>query len=373
MKKILVVFCNLTLLGSLWACADKKIDEGGVNEDDRFAGYGEALDAPLDEWSYHEFSNAVCGNGDPLGIGVFPSSSSTKVLIYLEGGGACWDAQTCNSNIAAFVKTGIDQAQAENFFAFAGTRSIFSRTDESNPFKDYSLVYVPYCTGDIHSGSRSDNSYGVEHKGYDNMSAFLNRLVPTLSDATEVILSGSSAGGFGATINYDQVREAFIDLPVQLLIDSAPPVTTNLYPIGLYNTQTEAWNTAVSQPDYCVIDDDDICPEGHSRFMRFIETHPESRVALITSTGDNVLRQFFGLETFPPRNITAEQYEVGIRELAAILEPFDNVKIFVDDSTKHVYLRDEPFGGLTVNGTSIGTFVEGFLANDANFRDVIAP
>src|SRR5206468_3191319 len=80
------------------------------------------------------------------------------------------------------------------------TSSFFDRHDDTNPFRNDSFTFVPYCTGDVHAGSKPDANYGgriTHHVGYQNMTAYLTRLVPTFSSASRVILSGSSAGGFG--------------------------------------------------------------------------------------------------------------------------------------------------------------------------------
>src|SRR5271154_3071426 len=54
-----------------------------------------SITAPDDAWTWVPFDNAFCGNGSTVGIGVNLSTTSTRVLLYLEGGGACWNELTC--------------------------------------------------------------------------------------------------------------------------------------------------------------------------------------------------------------------------------------------------------------------------------------
>src|SRR5947207_12825137 len=88
--------------------------------------------------------------------------------------------------------------------------SFFDRHDDTNPFRNDSFVFVPYCTGDVHAGSKPDANYGgrITHPvGYQNMTAYLTRPVPTVSSASPGILSGARAGGFGALAKWVQNRQ----------------------------------------------------------------------------------------------------------------------------------------------------------------------
>src|ERR1700683_4943900 len=98
------------------------------------------------------------------------------------------------------------EAADANYLAQPG--GFFDRTAAANPFKDYSYVYVPYCTGDNFAGANVVQYGGMTamHVGFRNVSAFLSRIVPTFPAATHVVLAGSSAGGFGAIFNWGQTQ-----------------------------------------------------------------------------------------------------------------------------------------------------------------------
>ena len=34
-------------------------------------------------------------------------------------------------------------------------RGIFDRSNPENPFRDFGVIFVPYCTGDVHIGDAS--------------------------------------------------------------------------------------------------------------------------------------------------------------------------------------------------------------------------
>lgn len=100
------------------------------------------------------------------------------------------------------------------------TTGLFNRQGFGNPFKDYNDVFVPYCTGDLHAGTKvtTYGSKATSHVGFLNMSAYLKRLVPTFPDAERIFLFGSSAGGFGVGVNWYRVQGAFPAARVDLVL-----------------------------------------------------------------------------------------------------------------------------------------------------------
>ena len=125
-----------------------------------------------------------------------PSSASgcvrrtwTRSLFYLQDGGACFSAETCAPD-SDLYRTTVDEGPGDE-------GGIFDFADARNPFADYSVVYVPYCTGDVHLGNTTTEyapGLTVQHKGYVNGIAALDHLAATFPGATEVVVVGESAG-----------------------------------------------------------------------------------------------------------------------------------------------------------------------------------
>ena len=113
-------------------------------------------------WSFVRVPGAVCGNGSPAGIGVNPHAGARDLLIVIAGGGACWDADTCFGRHTA---THIDEDYTQAMFdAERSTISDAGWDDRAalvNPFREANIVYVPYCTGDIHAGDTVQADFGV--------------------------------------------------------------------------------------------------------------------------------------------------------------------------------------------------------------------
>lgn len=292
------------------------------------------------EWVYVPVDGARCMNNTPTGIGVNLGTSG-DLVIYMEGGGACFNADTCDS-VAHPSGWGPDQ-----FGSNIGPYNIgiFDRLDDANPLRDATFIFVPYCTGDVHAGSRPDGIDGRAFVGYANVGADLDYIVPKSKDVTRVVLAGSSAGGFGALLNYERTQAAFGTTPVHLLDDSGPPLGDSYLSPCLQKMFRDAWNldaiipagcTACSQPD----------GGGLQNALGFLaDAHPDRRLALISSTRDGVIRSFYGFgypdcvageAGFP---MPEEVFAAGISELRdTALAGHDNFRAYTKDSGQHVWL-----------------------------------
>ena len=140
------------------------------------------LSAPDRTWTFIPFPDSSCDDGTPTGIGVNLAASAPGVLIYLNGGGECFDYNTCyvlnSATHGPFGATQFTQI-ASNGFA----QSILDRNLAGSPFAAWSHIFVPYCTGDLHTGERDTtytmgaNSRLYHHRGRSNLRAYLRRIV----------------------------------------------------------------------------------------------------------------------------------------------------------------------------------------------------
>lgn len=286
--------------------------------------------APVETWTWAGFPDSACGNGVPTGVGVNATNRSKDVFLFLMGGGACWNSLTC-----AFAAQGISSGYGPADFTNETVRQapMFDRANASNPFKDMSFVFVPYCTGDVHIG---DNVMAypalgaqvpartVHHKGGKNLEAFLVRLKDTFPDAQRVFLTGSSAGAFGAQFNYARVAATWPSAEVHVLADCGQIIN----PAGSLLTEWRtSWNFAI--PTDCVG-----CDADFAKFPKYLhDKHPSSRFSLYAYTQDNTLRQFSGYD--------AATYKTNTLALMASgYDTTSNAKYFVLDQANHVMIGD---------------------------------
>jgi hypothetical protein len=323
---------------------------------------GAPITATASEWTWVPFPEATCGNGSSTGIGVNLSATGTDVLIYLEGGGGCWNAETCYAfQSAANFTTGYSQttfeAESTDATYLAEPGGFFDRTASANPFKDYSYVYVPYCTGDIHGGSNvvQLGSMAAHFTGYSNFAAYLRRVVPTFATASRVILSGSSAGGFGALLNWGQTQSAFGAVRVDVLDDSGTFMPLDVVAEGNGDgpTQSTAWNLPAAMPAGCAA----CATDPSALYAYYAKLYPTHREALLSYTADSVLPSYAGIST--------AEFTTGLDEiLTDDFAPNANMQSFIYTGAGHVLFFDPQ---LTTGGVTLQTFVTEMVTDSTSW------
>ncbi|MCC6804715.1 MAG: esterase [Anaerolineae bacterium] len=137
--------------------------------------------------------DAVCARGTPYTFFV-RSGDPQKLLIYFEGGGACWNDATCAPGFGLFDEV------VEGGEAAAYSQGIFDAGNPENPLAGYTIVFIMYCTGDYHLGTKAvDYATGtVQHVGAIDATAALDWTFANYPRPTDVVVGGCSAGAIGS-------------------------------------------------------------------------------------------------------------------------------------------------------------------------------
>jgi hypothetical protein len=166
-------------------------------------------------------SGAACGNGTPYRFFVNRVPDSKNLVIMYEGGGACWDQNACMGvgPLSAANPDGIppNYLRMLNTAAFGLVTPFTARNDpfQAVQTQSWNIVYMPYCTGDVHSGNKVtvyDDANPAEprtqyHRGQANLGAAAEWLRARLGQPQDLLLTGFSAGGVGSTATYALVRD----------------------------------------------------------------------------------------------------------------------------------------------------------------------
>ncbi len=198
-------------------------------------------------------TDGVCSSGTPFQFYVKDSPSSDDLLIFFNGGGACWFGQACDLASQPNIHSPFADMPQNNPALMAG---IFDFDNALNPFAEFDMVYLPYCTGDVHIGGGPanysfNNAAGAVttittfHNGFENTMQVLQWSYENYSAPTRVVVTGSSAGAIGASFYSGMVAEHFPQTPVLLLGDGAGGYGSPL----LWRTHS-AWKTASILPDW---------------------------------------------------------------------------------------------------------------------------
>jgi hypothetical protein len=337
-----------------------------------FPTSGEPLSAPPLTWTYVEFPETSCRDGSKAGLALSLNPDSTKVMIFFEGGGACFDGTTCAANPA-----NVGNQKSEK------TTGVFDRTNDQNPFKDWNFVYLPYCTGDVFAGTNENGSVDGQPQrfvGYLNTQKFLDRLVPTFPDATDVVVTGISAGGFGASASVVLIQRAFHHVRGKLINDSGPPMAGEYLAPCLQQKWRDTWGLAGSMLADCGAgcpDHDDYTAD-YGYFLA--ETFQDRLSGMIEATRDGIISGFFGAgEEFlgggPCSGIPiltpvpGEKFERGLLAFRESVSAFSNFGTYFPTGTTHTWLSSARFYEHAIGDTTMVEWVSD-IVNDVGTTHV---
>src|SRR5262249_43385881 len=139
-------------------------------------------------------------------------SPPERVVIDLQGGGVCLFESDCSD--VQMNSPGLFEALSD-YQPSGPSGGYMSTNSATNPFWDWTMVAMPYCTQDLHFGGGVDSvfpSLTVHRYGALNVRATLRYLRDVLwseldattgsgyrPDLLRVLFGGVSAGGYGVT------------------------------------------------------------------------------------------------------------------------------------------------------------------------------
>lgn len=252
-------------------------------------------------------TGARCGDGSPYAFWIrLPASGLpvNKVVVFMMGGGSCADGPDCVAQGADLMESlGDTMTQTAHMNSTAAT----------NPFRDWTKVFLPYCTQDLHSGAGVTNVFPeitVHRNGALNVRATMRQVRDILwsvmdasdpegyrPDRVTMLLTGSSAGGYGAMHNYHYVLDELRWTHTTVVPDAALSMDDGL-PGGTADRATFAmlpdspgWNARLYATPYCHTP---ICAEllntlelAHAPRLK---AAPEMQILNLSNQVDNVQR-----------------------------------------------------------------------------------
>lgn len=331
-------------------------------------------DTDRERWVFEPFPDAFCGRGTPTGLGLNFTAQSRDVLIYFEGGGACWDPLTClllqtAANLDGVNKAKFDAAVEQGLLG----RGIFDRADPANPYRAMNWIYVPYCTGDAHLGARDAVYQGqtIRHVGWRNVEAFLARIVPTFADSGRIVVTGFSAGGLGSTGHAWQVAEAFkavSDTAPELVGDAGPILRPPHLTAAAQRKLHDAWGLAGTIEQACPTCRPDT--GYHEAYAFLARSVPGFRGSLISSYEDQTIRSFYGL--LNGGNLDGPAMRRGLDDLADWTQGWDptaipgRFRVFFYPGNRHGALTTGPLGATP----GLSDFLNAQLGGDVGWKSV---
>ena len=211
----------------------------------------------------------------------------TRIILYFQGGGACWEDHSCK-NPGGTYKTTVhdDDPQIASIF-HSNAYGIGNFRNPSNPIADWSWVYVPYCTGDVHlgfsQGVYSDNN--VSHHGHANGQFAYSYMLENYPDAETILVTGSSAGSIPSPFYGAQASLDYPTAKIMVFNDGSGGLYTNntydFYDIWNLADTTLDFPQSFTNLNFNQMDSGDLVIATHNvdndiRFARFTDSNDET-------------------------------------------------------------------------------------------------
>ncbi|MEZ5994762.1 MAG: pectin acetylesterase-family hydrolase [Hyphomonadaceae bacterium] len=299
----------------------------------------------------------------------FHQGSGDGLVIFFDGGGACWDDVTC-----AVPRLASDARDDDGFYKaeliptdnpnrFSG---IFDLDNPRNPVRGWSIVYVPYCTGDVHTGANTAHyinpdtgaPYTIEHHGADNFRVILSWMRENLPQPTRLLVAGSSAGAYGASTHFVRIREAFPRGQALMLGDAGQGVATAAF----LEKRDANWRYAA--PRGLFARGETLTPESDV-VARLAARYPGDRFAQYTTAHDLTQSGFYAL--MGVENACAAWTEAMTRDLAR-RQQAANFHSYLAAGQSHSILRSPDFYTQRSGGAPFAEWVAALLSGGGENR-----
>ncbi|KAG3119654.1 hypothetical protein PI124_g2185 [Phytophthora idaei] len=284
---------------------------------------------------------------------VFPNTNHDKsrLLIFFQGGGGCTENKTC-----AF---GLECSLAENalFTTVATVRGagVIDRFMLDNMFKEWNVVFVPYCTGDVHVGNRVLPAFesGLEQQLGNPQCLGKDFPIARIADMWDVDAKGTQ---------FSVMADSYVGVlpakhPVPELVDYFGGCKSGLvFPSDIAAVCNTENATTIDLVE-ALIDD-----------------KPEAKWLFINSKGDTVQRYYYtlvdeGIEGYPFPNLMSE--DDLYRNMSVILDAYQakspRITTFYVEGDHHVFLMDKNFTSYRSDeGLLLGDVINEWLASNSS-------
>ncbi len=344
--------------------ARKDLERTGIT---RYLGQFEpASETDIDGWTRYTFDSDG-GNGpiciDGSEFRVFIQKRDVKnVVVFLPGGGACWQGLYACSTTAPMNPPGASGIFADSFPDEYGD-PIF------NPLKTYSKVVLSYCDGSIYGGDNDvpDMTFPAGpvryHRGVRNMSAALDLAQATFPNAQRILLTGASAGGYGVNgVSAMLVRFKFPKARLRVFNDSGP-LNNPAFVSGI-NAQVADWDFVQYYPESCTGCDPFAQPSEVIKY--WLDNDRRMKASLFSYDGDGVIRFFIQV---PTEDMYRDLLLTTTDPIAA--DYGRRYNRFVAVGAAHTILGSNAYYTLEVDGVRFVDWLDSFANGGRDFKDVV--
>jgi len=307
-----------------------------------------------------ELPGSTCADGTSSFMTLTRRPNAQHLLVYLTGGGACWSADSCKKGLASVLtrqETPTDWNEGDG---------VGNAKDAANPFgSNYSVVTVPYCTGDAHVGARTidygtaSSPYVIRHQGYKNVQLAFDKVKSLFPTPQKVVLLGCSAGGIGAYYHMRTLANEYPNAEKFVVSDAGTPFRPPYVKADAYKTVMLNWGA------------DQTLPAGQTDFSSLVayntKTYPDIRFGFISSYQDKVMT-FFALAVGSTSPFTAVRDTIISLSDQYIGKDTTNAKVFYTNTSRHCHTV-ETLETVTSVDANLGTWLTDMVTDKKGWEN----
>lgn len=272
-----------------------------------------------------------------------------RLLVFFEGGGGCWDYRSCARG-STFFDDDVDASDDPSLGS-----GVLDLDNPRNPFRGWSVLYVPSCTGDVYAGDAvrtykaGGASVTVHHRGHANAVAALDWVFRRVPDPRRVFLTGCSAGSIGSILHAPRVLRQYPRAQVGQLGDSLGYLFSQPTDLG------ELWGAGRVLPGW--VPGVRSIPRARFTMPRFYQAvaahYPQASFAQVNFDDDAVQRRFHEAAGGDP-----DEFAAALEgSLAAIRATTPNFRSCLLEGSAHCALPRPEFYTLTSGAVRLRDWV----------------
>lgn len=293
--------------------------------------------------------------------GLYKQGTENKTLLFFVGGGMSFSQEMDESNQQGFYEESVWYLDQLPYYA------VFANTKE-NPFRNWNFIIVPYSSGDLHIGNviyEDEEGNRVYHQGYKNYRLFMEEIKPLLGNSEELVITGSSAGGFAAALLSEDVIQYFPETKnIVTLVDAG---------FLLYDNWLDCAQNFWEAPD-------EITNRIHSNnivldsLQALREEREEVKILFACSTRDSALQSYQNYidnQIFGYSIEAGDQFYSNLKEMVQGILDLENSGVYIFDTlvdeeyqlTKHMILPSKAFSECVENKAPVEWIEEALQGN----------
>jgi len=303
----------------------------------------------------------VCSDGSEYAYWFRPGSTD-ELTIYFQGGGACWFGEICALDRNPTYDPVVNEDDVP------GPSGILDFANPENPIANHSVLFIPYCTGDVHVGDRvvtyeveaNDSlparSFDIHHRGVTNAQAALDWVYERVINPSVVFVTGVSAGSLGSSFHAAAIAEHYSDSRVEQCGDAAGGYRGDEDQI---EATLQIWgnqDVVPDWPEYANPDETDF----NTYYVAGVAHNSNLRMSQINFHADAVQLDFLRLEGITDVPLV-ELLDANFQEIAEASPSFRHYMI---PGETHGIIRSSDFYTVEVDGVGLRDWLAALIAGE---------